>query len=80
MCGWGYTLATVVLNSWVQAGDVQSRSVLDSHCRREEGIEVGEVSDSGNCMRKEYNLFQERSSARTLWDPGRWTTTNLKLP
>ena len=50
MCGWGYTLATVVLNGWVQAGDVQSRSVLDSHCSRKEEIEVGEVSDGKNAI------------------------------
>ena len=80
MCGRDYTLATVVLNSWVQAVDVQSRSVMDSHCRMEEGIEVREVSDSGNFMWKECNLFLERLSARMLWDPGRWTATNLKLP
>ena len=79
MCGWGYTLATVVVNSRVQAGDVQSRSVLDSHCRREEGIDVGELSDLGHFMRKECSLFHDRSSARTLRVPGRWTAANLKF-
>ena len=34
----------LALNSGVQAGDVQSKSVLNSHYRRGEGTEEGEMS------------------------------------
>ena len=77
---WLYALATVVLNSGVQAGAVQSKSVLDSHYRRREGTEEGEMSDSGNFIRKECSQSLDRSSARTMWVPGRWTAASFKTP
>ena len=38
------------------------------------------MSDSGNFIRKECSQSLDRSSARTLWVPGRWTAASLKLP
>ena len=51
----------LALNSGVQAGDVQSKSVLNSHYRRGEGTEEGEMS--GNFIRKECSQSLDRSSA-----------------